>query len=148
MDDVRALREIFLFKDVAEPVLRIVAQAAEERSFPAGDTLVSESQTPPGLFLIRSGTVRVTREEGKVPVTFGSGEALGTVSFLDGGPAGMTAVALERVDGLLLRSQKVAEKLAGDPQAAAQFYQAVARSLAARLRRVADLVAASRQTQG
>ncbi|HET9598233.1 MAG TPA: cyclic nucleotide-binding domain-containing protein [Anaeromyxobacteraceae bacterium] len=148
MDNVRALKEIFLFKDVEESVLRLVAQAAEQREFPPGDTLVTESQTPPGLFLIRSGTVKVTREGGKVPVTFGSGEALGAVSFLDGGPAGMTAEALERVEGLLLRPQKVGEKLAADPKAAAQFYQAVARSLAGRLRRAADLVAASRKTQG
>jgi CRP-like cAMP-binding protein len=148
MDTLAALKEIFIFKDVAEPVLRLVAQAAEERSFPAGDTLVTESQTPPGLFLIRNGTVRVAREEGKVPVTFGSGEALGAVSFLDGGPAGMTATALERVEGLLLRPQKVAEKLAADPQASAQFYQAVARTLAARLRRVADMITVSRKLQG
>jgi len=148
MDTLQALKEIFLFKDVSEPVLRVVAQAAEALSFPAGDTLAHEGTTPPGLFLIRTGTVRVSREDGKVPVTFGSGEAIGAVSFLDGGPAGMTVVALERVDGLLLRPQKVAEKLAADPQAGQQFYQAVARTLAARLRRVADMIVVSRKLQG
>ena len=41
MDTMRALRQVIMFKDVPEPVLEIVARAAEEISVLAGETLVA-----------------------------------------------------------------------------------------------------------
>jgi len=137
MDAVQALKQIFLFKDVSEPVLKLVAQVAEEVSFGAGETIADESETAKALFLIRSGTVRASRE-GKPPATFGTGEAIGQMALLDGRPIGLTAVALERVDVFALRPEKLAEKLAGNYEAGFQLYRAVARSLASRMRRVLD----------
>ncbi len=148
MDAVGALRQIFLFKDVPEPALKVVAQAMEEVSVGAGETLASESDTPKALYLIRNGTVRATREKGKLSVVFGSGQAIGAVAFLDGGPAGMNVVALERVDLFALRPEKLAEKLAGSPEAAHQFYRVVARSLAARLRNAVDAFALAKERGG
>jgi len=37
MDTVRALRQVIMFKEVPEPVLKIVAGTAEEVSVPAGE---------------------------------------------------------------------------------------------------------------
>ncbi len=136
-DSVRALKQIFLFRDVSEPVLKLVAQAVEQVSFGAGETIASENDTAKALYLIRTGTVRVSRE-GLPPVTFGTGQAVGQMALLDGGPIGVTAVALERVDAFALRPQKLAEKLAGNYEAGFQLYRAVARSLASRLRRAVD----------
>jgi CRP/FNR family transcriptional regulator, cyclic AMP receptor protein len=140
MDAVQALKQILLFKHVSEPVLKLVAEVAEEVTFAPGETIADERQTPGALLLIRSGTVRAS-VEGKPPVTFGTGEAIGQMSLIDDGPAGMTAVALERVEAFAIRRQKLADKLAGNYEAGFQLYRAVARSLAARLRRVLDEVA-------
>jgi CRP-like cAMP-binding protein len=137
MDAVQALKQIFLFKDVSEPVLKVVAQVAEEVSFAPGEKIADESQSIKALYLIRSGTVR-TSSEGKPPVTFGTGEAIGQMALLDEGPVGMTAVALERVDVFAIDRRKLADKLAGNYEAGFQLYRAVARSLAARMRRVLD----------
>jgi CRP-like cAMP-binding protein len=137
MDAVQALKQIFLFKNVSEPVLKLVADVAEEVSFGPGETIADESETARALLLIRSGTVRAS-SEGKPPVTFGTGEAIGQMSLLDGGPVGMTAVALERVDAFAIRPERLADKLAGNYEAGFQLYRAVARSLAARMRRVVD----------
>ncbi len=137
MDAVQELKQIFLFKDVSEPVLRLVAQVVEQVSFGAGETIAKENDAAKALLLIRSGTVRVS-SEGRPSVTFGAGQAIGQMSLLDGGPVGMTAVALERVDALALRPEKLAEKLAGNHEAGFQLFRAVARSLAGRLRRVLD----------
>lgn len=143
MDAVRALKQIFLFKDVSEPVLKLVAEAAEEVTFGPGEKIVDESEPLRALYLIRSGTVRATAE-GKPPVTFGTGEAIGQMALLTGGPVGMTAVALERVEAFALRPERLVEKLAGNYEAGFQLYRAVARSLAVRMRRVLDdLVLAS-----
>jgi CRP-like cAMP-binding protein len=137
MDAVQALKQILLFKHVSEPVLALVAGVAEEVSYAPGETIVDESQAAGALFLIRSGTVRAS-SEGKPPVTFGTGEAIGQMSLIDGGPAGMTAVALERVEAFVIRQQKLADRLAGNYEAGFELYRAVARSLAARMRRVID----------
>ena len=138
MDDtVRALKQIFLFRDVSEPVLALVAQAVEKVTFAAGANVASEHETAKALFLIRSGTVRASRD-GMPPVVFGTGQAIGQMALLDGGPIGMTAVALERVDAFALTRERLAEKLAGNHEAGFQLFRAVARSLAARLRNAVD----------
>ena len=137
MDAVRALKQIFLFKDVSEPVLKLVAEVAEVVSFGPGETIADEGETAKALLLIRTGTVRVS-SEGKPPVTFGTGEAIGQMSLLAGGHVGMTAVALERVEALAIRPERLAEKLAGNYEAGFELYRAVARSLAGRMRRVVD----------
>jgi CRP-like cAMP-binding protein len=104
MEAVQALRQIFLFKNVSEPVLKLLAEVAEEVSFGPGGTIADESETARALLLIRSGTVRVSSER-KPPVTFGAGEAIGQMALLDGGPIGMTVVALERVEAFAIRPE-------------------------------------------
>jgi len=74
MDAVRALKQVFIFKNVPEQVLEVVAQAAEETSVPAGQVLFSSAEKPNALFVIRNGTVRLLAEDGKTqPVQFGTG---------------------------------------------------------------------------
>jgi len=146
MDTVRALKQVIMFKDVPERVLEIVAGTAEEVSVPAGETIISVRDTPNALFVIRNGTVRVFWEGG-APVFFGTGETLGDGTFIDGGQAGGTAVAVERVDLLVLRSAKVADALAGHPEAGYELYRAIAKSLAGRLRRAAGMISFARERE-
>ena len=54
-------------------------------------------------------------------------------------------IALERVDLLVLRSGKLADALAGRAEAGHQFYRAIAKSLAGRLRRAVGMLAFARQ---
>jgi CRP-like cAMP-binding protein len=139
------LKQIFLFKDVPDAVLKLVAEAAEEVTFSAGEPIAAEAQPAKALYLIRSGSVRATREGIAQPVTFGSGQSLGQMSLLDGGPVGMNAVAMERVDAIALRPARLNEKLAGNPQAGFELFRAVARSVAARLRLAVDALALARE---
>jgi CRP/FNR family transcriptional regulator, cyclic AMP receptor protein len=140
------LKKIFLFKHVPEPILRLVAEAAEEVTFSPGETIAAEGEPAKALYLIRSGTVRATRDGTSAPVIFGTGESIGQVSILDGGPAGMTAVAVERVDAVALQPSRLVEKLGGNPEAGFELFRVIARSLAARLRRAVDAFAIARDT--
>jgi CRP-like cAMP-binding protein len=144
MVTVQELKQIFLFKNVSDAVLKLVAQAAEEVTFSQGETVASESEPAKALYLVRTGTVRATRDGLKGSVIFGSGESFGQMSLLDGGPAGMTAVAVERVEAVALRPQRLAETLGSNPAAGFELFRAVARSLAARLRRAVDALALAR----
>jgi CRP-like cAMP-binding protein len=146
MDRIRELKQAFMFKDVPDRVLEIVAGAAEEISVSAGETIMSVADTPYALYVIRNGTVRVLLEGGKTPpVLFGTGETIGDGPFIDGGPAGGTVTAVERVDLLVIRSAKLADALVRNPEAGYQLYRAIARSLAGRLRRAVGMLAFSRE---
>ena len=149
MDTVAALRRVFIFKDVPEEVLELVARAAEETSVSAGQTIVAVGETPNALFIIRNGTVRFLPEGGKAPaVLFGTGETIGEVQLIDGGPAGGTATALERVDLLVLRASRLKDALAGNPVAGYQLFRAIAKSLAGRLRRSVGMIAFAKEREG
>ena len=148
MDAIRALKQVMMFKDVPEPVLKIVARAAEEVTLPAGETLVSGTDTPNALYVIRNGTVRAVLEGGKAPpLLFGTGETIGEAQFIDGAPAGGTVTALERVDLIVIRSGKLADALADHPEAGFELYRAIARSLAGRLRRAVSMLAFARERE-
>jgi len=71
-----------------------------------------------------------------------TGEAIGEAQFIDGEPLKGIATALERVDLLVIRSSaRLAEALAGNPGAGYSLYRAIAKSLAARLRRAVAMLA-------
>lgn len=146
MHAVEALRQVVILQDVPEPILQIVAQAVEEVSIGAGESMVGISALPKALYAIRHGTVRVViQDEGVPEVLLGAGETIGEVEFIDGGPGPVLLTALERVDVLVLRSDKLAEALAGHPEAASELYRAIARSLAGRLRRAVGMLALGRR---
>jgi CRP-like cAMP-binding protein len=141
VDTMRALKQVVIFKDVSDPVLRIVAEAAEELTIPAGETIVSATHALNALYVIRNGTVRAVADgEGAPPVLFGAGETIGEIQFIDGGSLGGTVTALERVDLLAIRSDKLAAAMSGHPEAAYELYRAIARSLAGRLRRAVAML--------
>jgi CRP-like cAMP-binding protein len=144
MDTMKALKQVVIFKDVADPILRIIAEAAEEITMGAGESIVGASELPKALYVIRHGTVRVVVREGVPAVLFGAGETIGEVELIDGGPGPAGLTALERVDVLMLRSDRLARALAGHPDAAYELYRAIARSLAGRLRRAVAMLALGR----
>src|SRR3989442_14472928 len=95
-----------------------------------------------------SGTGRCVpfpRAENAPPVLFGPGETIGEAPFIDGEPISGTVTALERVDLLVIRSGKLADALAGHPEAGYALYRAIARSLAGRLRRAVAMLAFARE---
>jgi CRP/FNR family cyclic AMP-dependent transcriptional regulator len=146
MDTVQALQQVFIFKDVPRRLLEIVARAAEEVSVSPGETLFSPGDRPNALFIIRSGTLRVTPEGEKSPsILFGTGETIGEMALLDGGTAAATVTALERVDLFALRGGKLGTALASHPEAGYELYRAIASSLARRLRRAVGVIVKERE---
>ena len=92
--------------------------------------------------------MRAFPEGGKAPpVLFGTGETIGDAQFIDGGVAGGTVTALEGVDLFVIRSEKLADALAGHPEAGYELYRAIARSLAGRLRRAVGMLDVRHGTQ-
>lgn len=140
MDALRSLKATILFRQVPDAVLKVVSDCVEERSVPAGECIVEETERAGALYLVRNGTVRFFRGGTPTQFVMGPGESFGEVAFLDGGPMGLTAQALERTDLLVLRAERVRAKLGGDHQAGHVLFRSLTGVLAGRLRRAGEIL--------
>jgi small-conductance mechanosensitive channel/CRP-like cAMP-binding protein len=79
-----------------------------------GTKLIGQDEVPTALFLIASGTVEVTREDGgvrRVMARLGPGESLGLVGLFTGQPHPATGIALCNVEAYTLDKASVAAAL-------------------------------------
>ena len=100
------LAQVPLFSNLSKHELAILAKSCREREYPSGATLLRQGETGVGLFVIVSGSVRVTQhQEGGDEhelTTLGRGDVLGEMSLLDDLPRSATALALEPTKALVL----------------------------------------------
>lgn len=136
MDALQALKTTFLFREVPESILKILAQCAEERALPGGDPIASEDQAVDALYIILSGTVQGFRHGDPTHLMLGPGQAFGQLSLIDGGPMALSATTVEPTTLLILRTAKLREALGGNHEAGHYLFRAIAKALAARLRTV------------
>lgn len=134
MDALQALKSTFLFRDVPESILAVVAQCVEERTLPGGDPIAAEEQAVDALYIILSGSVQGFRHGDPTHLVMGPGQAFGQLSLIDGGPLGLSATTVEPTRLLVLRAAKLREVLGGNHEAGHHLFRAVAKSLAAKLR--------------
>lgn len=115
------LRTMSLFRHFPDDQLIGLARLLEPLSFAHAEVLFREGETSHDLFLVRRGTVHVTR---KTPVgtqvltTLGFGSTFGEVSFLDRAPRSATAIGIG--SGALYRipDSELSEAQREDPELA------------------------------
>ena len=143
---IATLQAIYLLKDLDTDTLGVVAQAASTDTFDAGEDVCREGQSASGLYLLSSGSVRVTKSNADAEVVMlGSGSHFGEVSLVDDAPRSATVTANERSIIIKIDAGTLHQKLAANTAAGAVFYRAVAKSLAKRLRTTTDDLAFARQ---
>lgn len=100
------LAQVPLFSGLTKHELQLIAGACKEREYPTGAALLRQGETGVGLFVILSGSVRVTqrRDDGseRELATLGRGDVLGEMALLDDLPRSATATALEPTRALVL----------------------------------------------
>ena len=118
--------------------LRALAFSTEE--YECSEDAVIFRQADPGdrLYLIRAGRVKIVRHgpdgtELRL-ATMSPGDVFGELSVVDGKPRSATAVAMERVEGVTLRTDRFADFLRARPEAAL----CMMRLLTSRLRQTDD----------
>ncbi len=125
----------------------------EVRDLASGETLITEGERHPGLFIVTRGLldVRVGLQE---PISVGKrgpGELLGEVSFLTGEGANATVVAREHSEVLALSAETLNERLRQNPEFSSRFYkilaQVAARKLTEQTRRASPLSLAITHSQ-
>ncbi len=138
MTAVEALQRAALFKDFTETGIKIFAAIALEKSIPAGTPLFVENMVGESLFIVKSGTVKITRrtaEGEKELAVLGAGEHLGELALLAKSVRLVTAVAASNCEVVELSQRDFARLQPQKPQACLKLAGAIAQDLA---QRVAD----------
>ena len=79
---VEIMRRVALFEGLSGRELQSVADAAKERRYDTGDTIVSEGESGVGFFVIADGEARV-ESHGARRATLRPGASFGEVALLD-----------------------------------------------------------------
>jgi CRP/FNR family transcriptional regulator, cyclic AMP receptor protein len=101
------LARVDLFAGLDKKDLQVLTNACQERTYKAGSTLIKQGDTGVGLYVIISGTVRITQannpDKAEVDLgTAGPGSVLGEMALLDDLPRSATITAVTDVAALLL----------------------------------------------
>ena len=127
------ISDVPLFKDLNKKALDRLEKAARDRTFKAGETIVSQGDEGVGFFMITDGSVKVTRD-GRELATLGPGQWFGEQALLDNYRRGATVTADSPTKTLaLMRSDFLAEVRA-NPDMAIEILAVISR----RLREVED----------
>jgi CRP-like cAMP-binding protein len=135
MTALEALQKASLFRDFTETGLKIFAAIALEKAIPAGTPLFAENMVGESLFIVKSGTVKITRKtaEGeKELATVGSGEQLGELALLSKSVRLVSAIAATDCEVVELTQRDFARLQPQKPQACLKLALAIAQAIAQR----------------
>jgi CRP-like cAMP-binding protein len=139
------LRTVNLFKEFSEADLAALDRRLRERRLKKGHVLFSAGDTGDDMFLIRSGSILiskpVTGRVEQVLARMGPGEFFGEMSLLDQSPRSATVQG--EVDSLLLSLDRhnLRQLVEMSPRAAAAFYRAMLGVFIQRLRESGEQIA-------
>lgn len=122
------LRQVPMFAPLSPVLLEQVVQRLEPVEVAAGGQVVREGEAADRLYLIESGTVRVTQGARELRIQ-GAGEVFGEIGCLRAVPRTATVTATEDVVLLALPAHEFRSVLAGDPRVLALADDLVQRRL-------------------
>jgi len=137
-----------LFKHRKDETLADLEKCLVKRHYATGDVVYSQGEAGDEIYLIRYGSVKIFAPLGggrtRHVATFGRGDFFGGLAFLDGLPRGNDAVAASDTEFFILSQEQFNILSEEHKKLALTLLQALARSLALRLRH-ADTENAMRQ---
>jgi CRP-like cAMP-binding protein len=136
MTALEALARAPLFKDFTETGLKIFAAISQEKAIPAGTPIFVENMVGESLFIVKSGTVRITQRAGdgeKELAVVGAGEHLGAVALLGKGVRLVSAVAATACEVVEITQRDFVRLQPQKPQACLKLALAIAADLAERV---------------
>lgn len=140
----QALSQNSLLQDLAEDEITAVLLLGEAREFTQGAVLFRKDAPPSGIWLLESGVVSILTGEGDNAIrlaTFGPGQFVGEMGFIDGKARSATAWADSPVRALLLDTQAIAELLKSESEIALKITRNIALELSHRVRLSTALMA-------
>lgn len=133
---VEALQQSTLFREFSETGLNIFAAIASEKSVPAGAPLFAENMVGDSMFIVKSGTVRITSRSGdseRTLAVLGPGEHLGELALLARSVRLVSAIAETPCELVEIAQRDYYRLQPQKPQACLKLALAIATDLAHKL---------------
>lgn len=133
MTAAEALQKAPLFREFTETGIKIFAAIALEKAIPAGSPIFVENMVGESLFIVKSGTVKLTQKSAdgeRELATVGAGEHLGELALLGQGVRLVSAVAATACEVLEITQRDFARLQPQKPQACLKLALAIAQDLA------------------
>ena len=132
-----ALAACRLFAGLDERTLDLLTAALRSRKYRRDEVIFHAEDPGDSLYIVASGSVKITvsADDGTEPAiltTIGPGGFFGELALLDGAPRSATAVAMDRVETMVLRRQAFDRLVDSEPG----LRHALLASLAAEIRRL------------
>ena len=100
--DLEFLSSVSIFSDLSDSELDNIKTLCQTRKYPKNSMIILEEEMGDVVFIVMSGTVKITRvnDEGKevILAMLGSGEVFGEMAILDGESRSANALAQEAID--------------------------------------------------
>jgi len=132
------LREIDLFRGRKEETIAALESCMDRRSYKTGEKIFARGDSGDELFLIRRGTVRIVLplegNQNRHLATFGRGDFIGEMAFLDREPRSADAIAFSDTELFVLPRGRFDTLSTEHKKLAMQLLEGLARALAIRLR--------------
>ncbi|MBI2974923.1 MAG: cyclic nucleotide-binding domain-containing protein [Deltaproteobacteria bacterium] len=116
-----------------------IISLAEQVAFNKGNVVIHEGDIGDALFVVRSGSVVVSKDVGnglsEVLTSFESGEFFGEMALIDRSKRSATVTALETLQLLKFSGGRLDEFAVKEPEIFAKLYRNFATTLASHLRR-------------
>jgi CRP/FNR family transcriptional regulator, cyclic AMP receptor protein len=139
------LREVRLFKDIAEPELAALGASLRERPLKRGQVLFREGEVGEEMFIVMRGSIviskPVTGRVEQVLARIGPGDFFGEMSLFDRSPRSATVQGESDADLLVLDRATLSRLTEQSPRAAAALFESLVQVFIERLRASGDLVA-------
>src|SRR5215475_14699454 len=123
------MRDLRLFKDIAEPELAILGQSLDERPLRRGQVICREGDPGEEMFVVRTGSIviskRVTGRVEQVLARIGPGDFFGEMALFDHSPRSATVQSDSDVTLLVLDRSGMRRLTEESPRAAAAFFHAL-----------------------
>jgi CRP/FNR family transcriptional regulator, cyclic AMP receptor protein len=143
--DLNFLRQVILFRDIADSERDAIWSRLEERRLRRGEALFREGDSGTELFFIRSGSVIVSKHVAgrveQVLARLGPGDFFGEMSLFDRQPRSATIQAEEDTVLFWLNRVNLDQLIEQNPRAATAFFTQLVLVFIKRLRDSSDLVA-------
>jgi CRP-like cAMP-binding protein len=143
MTAVEALQKATLFREFTETGLKIFAAIAQEKVVPAGSPIFVENMVGESLFIVKSGTVKITQKtaDGDRELgTAGPGDHLGELALLGKGVRLVSAVAATACEVLEISQRDFVKLQPQKPQACLKLALAIGQDLAQRVAESRELL--------
>ena len=137
-----SLKDSPIFADLSAEELQKVAGKTKEKTFAEGSTIFTESMAGQSLFLVRSGSVKISLMLGegdeRTLAILGPGECFGELAVVDGGPRTASAVVVKKAEVLSLDKKDFQALCEANPKIGYKLMTNLTRVMVKRLRGAQD----------